>query len=92
MKNAGGSHKSWKTASNATLSVLHDFQENITPECPYSMGDMNTDGEVNTADMVKLEKYLLNAENPDKNLVLSDLNFDGNTDIFDMIQMRKKIT
>ena len=92
MKNAGGSHASWKTANTSTLSVLHDFQENITPECPYSMGDMNTDGDINIADMVKLESYLLGKEQPDENLVLSDLNFDGNTDVFDMIQMRKKIT
>ena len=56
------------------------------------MGDVNTDGDINIADMVKLESYLLGKEQPDENLVLSDLNFDGNTDVFDMIQMRKKIT
>ena len=89
MKNAGGSHANWKTA---VLSSLHEFQGNITPECPYSMGDMNTDGNINVADMVKLERYILNAEKPDSNLVLSDLNFDGVTDAFDMIEMRKKIT
>ncbi|MBR1592578.1 MAG: leucine-rich repeat protein [Ruminococcus sp.] len=89
MKNAGGSHASWKTA---VLSSLHEFQGNITPECKYSMGDMNTDGNINIADMVKLERYILNAEKPDSNLVLSDLNFDGVTDTFDMIEMRKKIT
>ena len=89
MKNAGGSHASWKITVN---SSLHEFQDNITPECKYSMGDMNTDGNVNVADMVKLERYILNAEKPDSNLVLSDLNFDGVTDAFDMIEMRKKVT
>ena len=89
MKEAGGNHASWKTA---VISSLHDFQENITPECNYQMGDMNTDNEINIADMVKLEKYILNAENPDNNLILSDLNFDGITDVFDMIEMRKKVT
>ena len=89
MKNAGGSHAKWQSTIS---SSMHSFQENITPECKYSMGDMNTDGEVNISDMVKLEKYILNTEKPDENLVLSDLNFDGNTDIFDMIQMREKIT
>ena len=88
MKNAGGNHASWKTA---VISSLHDFQENISPECNYQMGDMNTDNEINIADMVKLEKYLLNAEKPDNHLILSDLNFDGNTDVFDMIEMRKII-
>ena len=53
---------------------------------------MNTDNEINIADMVKLEKYILNAEKPDNNLVLSDLNFDGITDVFDVIEMRRKIT
>ena len=89
MKNAGGNHASWKTA---VISSLHDFQENISPECNYQMGDMNTDNEINIADMVKLEKYILNAEKPDDNLILSDLNFDGITDVFDMIEMRKKVT
>ena len=89
MKEAGGNHASWKTA---VISSLHDFQENISPECNYQMGDMNTDNEINIADMVKLEKYILNAEKPDDNLVLSDLNFDGITDVFDMIEMRKKVT
>ncbi|MBP3761778.1 MAG: leucine-rich repeat protein, partial [Ruminococcus sp.] len=89
MKNAGGYHASWKTA---VISSIHDFQENISPECNYQIGDMNTDNEINIADMVKLEKYILNAEKPDNNLVLSDLNFDGITDVFDVIEMRRKIT
>ena len=89
MKESGGNHASWKTA---VISSIHDFQENITPECAYSMGDMNTDGNVNIADMVKLDRYILNAEKPDNNLVLSDLNFDGITDVFDVIEMRRKIT
>ena len=88
MKNAGGYHASWKTA---VISSMHDFQENISPECNYQMGDMNTDGNVNIADAVKLEKYILNSEKPDSNLILSDLNFDGITDVFDMIEMRNKI-
>ena len=89
MKNAGGYHASWKVA---VISSLHDFQENISPECNYQMGDMNMDGELNISDAVKLEKYLLNIEKPDDNLVLSDLNFDGNTDVFDMVEIRKKVT
>ena len=61
MKNAGGYHASWKTA---VISSIHDFQENISPECNYQIGDMNTDNEINIADMVKLEKYILSvAEN-----------------------------
>ena len=92
MKEAGGYHASWKTANKSTLSVLHEFQNETTPECPYSMGDINTDNQINIADAVKLEKYILNTEKPDSNLVLSDLNFDGKTDVFDMIEMRNKIT
>ena len=89
MKESGGGHASWKIP---VISSIHNFQDNITPECAYSMGDINTDGNVNVADMVKLDRYILNSEKPDDNLVLSDLNFDGITDVFDMIEMRKKVT
>lgn len=91
MKEAGGDHASWKTADPSVLSVLHGFQDDLTPECLYPMGDMNADKEISVADIVKMENYLLGKEKTDDNFVLSDLNFDGNTDIFDMVEIRKKV-
>lgn len=83
-----GSHNSW----NAYIPTsLHSFQKNGTPECKYQVGDVNTDGNLNIADAVKMTKYLLNAETETAdNLVLYDLDFDGRIDVFDMILMRQK--
>lgn len=82
------SHNSW----NAYIPTsLHSFQKNGTPECKYQVGDVNTDGDLNIADAVKMTKYLLNAEiETADNLVLYDLDFDGRIDVFDMILMRQK--
>lgn len=81
-------HSSW---SFITLSPLHNTT-NIIPECKYSMGDLNTDGEVSIADMVFLNRYILGSIQLDSdNYILSDLNFDGETDCFDLICMRKML-
>ena len=85
----GNNHSSWKLSAP---SSLHDFQGNTLPECSEIMGDLNSDIDVNVADLVLLNKYLLN--NPDcGNLEksLADLNFDGYTDVFDLVNMRKNI-
>lgn len=80
------SHSKWSTAK---LSSLHDPVENV-PECKYSMGDLNTDGNVNTADMVILNKYILGIYKFDSdNYILSDLDFDGTIDSFDLVCLRK---
>ena len=82
-------HSSWKLSAP---SSLHDFQGGTLPECSEIMGDLNSDSDVNVADLVLLNKYLLNnpdCENLDKSL--ADLNFDGNTDVFDLVSMRKNI-
>lgn len=83
------SHSQWTLK---TASSLHDFQSNVLPECPYSMGDCNIDGYVSVADAVKMNRYIMgaNAVAPD-DLALYDLDFSGSVDVFDMIEMRKKI-
>ncbi len=87
MKAETSSHGSWKLNMP---SPLHSFQGEELPVCEYSMGDMNTDGEVNIADLVAMNKYIVGKSSINGNdIVLSDLNYDGVTDVFDMVCMRK---
>ena len=89
MQKAGGSHAKWKTD---IPSSLHEFQKTALPECGFSMGDMNTDGEVNVADLVKMSRYILGNDTiKQEDSVLSDLDFSGRTDVFDMVKLRKKL-
>lgn len=82
------SHSKW---SLANLSPLHNSTDKL-PECKYSMGDINTDGATNIADMVLLNRYILGTGQLDyDNYVLSDLDFDGRIDSFDLVCMRKII-
>ncbi|MDE5558274.1 MAG: leucine-rich repeat protein [Ruminococcus sp.] len=80
-------HSQW---TFSTPSTLHNFQKKTLPECKYSMGDLNTDGEINVADLITLNKYLMGQSTISENdIVLADLTYDGVTDIFDMVLMRK---
>lgn len=82
------SHGTWNAYSPTSL---HSFQKEGTPECKYQLGDVNTDGEISVADLVKMNRCLLGAETETAdNIVLYDINFDGRTDVFDMILMRQK--
>ena len=51
-------------------------------------GDVNNDGEVNTADLVTLQKYLL-GNGTVASFYTADVNSDGNVDIFDNVSLRK---
>lgn len=83
----GGSHAEWEAN---VPSSLHTFQKEGTPECKYQIGDVNTDGTISVADIVKMSSYLLGAEPiVQDDYVLYDLNYDSNVDVFDMIYMRK---
>lgn len=90
MKNEGGSHGSWTLL---TPSTLHVYDRTTAPACEYQSGDINTDGDLNVADLVGMSSFLHGRTSPDKNdAVLYDLDFDGSTDVIDMIQLRKKLT
>lgn len=86
---ANNSHGTWKT--NIPTS-LHSFQKDGTPECSYQIGDVNKDGKISIADLLKMNRCFLNAETETADdAVLYDLTFDGSADVFDMILMRKKV-
>ncbi|MCM1507683.1 MAG: DUF4832 domain-containing protein [Ruminococcus flavefaciens] len=55
-------------------------------------GDINSDGKVNVADMVLLEKYILGSGSlTEKQYSIADLTGDNSVDSFDMVLMRQAI-
>lgn len=83
------SHSKWEAYIPTSL---HSFQKEGTPECKYQIGDVNNDLEISAADLVRMNKVILNAEiETADNIVLYDLNFDGKVNAFDLILMRRKI-
>ena len=89
MKAEGGSHGSW---SLLVPSSLHTYARETSPECDHSIGDTNTDGELNVADLVNMSAYLHGKNSPDNgNAVFYDMDFDSDITALDMVQMRKRI-
>ena len=89
MRNSDEYHASWKTY---IPSSLHSFQqEKALPECSYSMGDINQDNSINVADLVAMNKYILNSGNDYDSYVLADLTFDGFVDSFDLVTLRQML-
>ena len=90
LKAAGGYHAKW---SLSNTSSIHRACFDKLPQCSYSVGDVNADGEKGVADLVSLSSYLLaKTELTEGNGALSDLNFDGTVDTFDLVFLRKQIT
>ncbi|MBO4878591.1 MAG: leucine-rich repeat protein [Ruminococcus sp.] len=90
MKDAGGSHARWTLDCP---SALHSFQKDTLPECSRSMGDANSDGAINTADLVLFSKYLLGGSKlTGDDQTVCDLNFDGCADTFDIVMFRRQLT
>ena len=57
----------------------------------YIKGDVNDDGELSVADLVMLQKWLLNTTDSTEKLMNTDLNEDGTADVFDLILLRKEL-
>ncbi len=68
------------------------FTLNDIPWCYYQMGDVTRDGKVSSADITKLNKYLLGSTTLAPNaLYLGDVNRDGSVDAFDLAQLKSMI-
>lgn len=53
-------------------------------------GDVNIDGKLSAADLVTLEKYLVNEDTLTRDQWLNaDINRDDSADVFDMVMLRK---
>ena len=58
----------------------------------YKKGDVNGDSELNVADLVAFQKWLLNASDSTlKKPANADFNEDGTADVFDLILLRKEL-
>ena len=93
------------TSSSNVITAVKDGSANITisnngtsskitvnVEKPFELGDVNRDGEVNVADAVILQKWLLvvpNTRLPDWKLC--DLCEDGRIDVFDLCLLKRKL-
>ena len=61
-------------------------------EEPDASGDINADGDVNVADMVLLQKYLLGSEVfTEENFTAADLSGDEKVNVFDLILLRQAV-
>ena len=56
------------------------------------LGDINLDGDVNVADLVLLQKYLLGAEKELPEWKNADMDNDGRLDMFDLVRLRRRLT
>ncbi|EWM54726.1 leucine-rich repeat protein [Ruminococcus flavefaciens] len=80
-------HRTWhlETANN---SRLPDVSSIPLPECPYSVGDADRDGDIDKDDINFIQRYLLGLENiapTDK--VYADANLDGTIDMSDTVTL-----
>ncbi|MDE6035672.1 MAG: leucine-rich repeat protein [Ruminococcus sp.] len=91
LRKSGGSHAEWNLC---TPSSLHNFQNNVLPECSYSLGDVNQDKNINIADMVILNNYVTGQEAIEDydSFILADITSDGIVDSFDLVRIRQLIT
>ncbi len=85
------SHSSFSYDNSPIIPSTMDTLSDV-PWCYYQMGDVTRDGKVNSADVTKLNKYLLGSTTLASNaLYLGDVNRDGSVDAFDLAQLKSMI-
>ncbi|MDE6035912.1 MAG: dockerin type I repeat-containing protein [Ruminococcus sp.] len=66
--------------------------ERFTQGCVLETGDLNYDYEMNIADAVIFQKYLLGQTDlTSTQYTCADLNYDGHVDVFDMVTFRQEV-
>ncbi|MBQ8297821.1 MAG: CotH kinase family protein, partial [Ruminococcus sp.] len=92
----GQTFTGWSGYSDSTEETITvSFSDAVTIQANFSDadvidGDVNLDQNVNSADAVALQSYLLRKlEHTAEQYAPADINNDGSVDIFDMVEMRK---
>lgn len=75
---------------NAPKNIIKFSTEKIKTEDPVIIGDVNNDGSVDTADLVRLMKYIA-ADGEGIEAINTDINGDGETNSADLIRLMKII-
>lgn len=71
--------------------LLHEGKE-LFDFIPLGSGDMNGDGDISVADLVKMQRYLLSMDTISRlESLLGDVNKDGRVDVFDLVGLRQII-
>ncbi|MBO4878181.1 MAG: leucine-rich repeat protein [Ruminococcus sp.] len=78
MKASGGDHSKWEPRKQ---SDLQNFQDNVLPECTEVMGDLDGDGDLDTADLFELRERILTGA---KYELKGDLDFNGKANAGDL--------
>ena len=74
-------------------NATYTFDESFVPPVEDVKGDVNSDGDFNTSDLVLLSKWLLTDPSAElKNWKAGDFTEDGKLDVYDLVLMRKGLT
>ena len=81
-------HNAKEFVKNTTCRVFIPL--NPETKTPYEFGDINMDGEISVADVVKLQKYLHKKETiKEYQFNLVDLNQDGKVNVCDLVLLKR---
>ena len=78
----------------STVLKIEDgkFTDRFSQGCVLELGDLNYDSEMNIADAVIFQKYLLGKTNlTSTQYTCADINYDGHVDVFDMVAFRQEV-
>ncbi|MBN2562223.1 MAG: hypothetical protein JXQ75_14965 [Phycisphaerae bacterium] len=71
-------------SSDCNWNGVPDECESISRECPYQVGDVNNDGEVNRRDLIRFILVLVGLDHLECHVAAADINGDGAVDCQDI--------